>query len=369
MEQDDKAPLILIVCDTPGDIQLLTEALHEEFRFKVAPSDKTADEEITTHGAPDVILLDLTVPGMDAHRFCRRLKAFAETRSIPVIYVADRENEKDLERHLISGATDYLIKPINPAITKFRLHSLLLLRRGLNALAERTRTLEEANRLREDVERIARHDLKGPLNGILGFSELLGEDERLDEEQRGWVRRINQSGYRMLDMINASLNLYKMETGQYHCDMVPLDLWTILKRVLSDRESLISAKELRLELPPNGSLGGDAPFMVLGEDLLCYSMLGNLLTNALEASPAGGTITVTMEQRHGEARLAIHNSGAIPEEIRSRLFDKYVSAGKEQGTGLGTYSARLIARTQGGDVEMTTNQVEGTTVTVRLKSA
>jgi CheY-like chemotaxis protein len=106
-----------------------------------------------------------------------------------------------------------------------------------------------------------------------------------------------------------------------------------------------------------------------GEELLCYSMLGNLVKNAIEASPEGGTVDLSIGRTDGEAIVRVHNAGAVPEAIRSRFFEKYSTSGKSGGTGLGTYSARLMARVQHGDIEMQTGEAPGTTLTVRLAAA
>jgi CheY-like chemotaxis protein len=95
-------------------------------------------------------------------------------------------------------------------------------------------------------------------------------------------------------------------------------------------------------------------------------MLANLIKNAIEAAPDDSAVGVAVEPR-GEALLIhVHNAGAVPESVRSRFFQKYATAGKSAGLGLGTYSARLMARMQQGEITLRTSQDEGTTVTVQL---
>jgi signal transduction histidine kinase len=94
-------------------------------------------------------------------------------------------------------------------------------------------------------------------------------------------------------------------------------------------------------------------------------MLENLIVNALEASPAKSEVRIDLI-RNNVAAIIIHNQGSVPTHLKSRFFDKYATFGKSHGTGLGTYSARLIAETQGGSVVMHSSEEEGTTLTVRL---
>ena len=106
-------------------------------------------------------------------------------------------------------------------------------------------------------------------------------------------------------------------------------------------------------------------FIINTEELLFYSMLSNLVRNAIEAAPAGSKVLLSF--RDGDAGvIAVHNEGAIPEKIRYRFFEKFATAGKPGGTGLGAYSAKLIAKTLGGTISFETSEKAGTTITVRL---
>jgi CheY-like chemotaxis protein len=106
-----------------------------------------------------------------------------------------------------------------------------------------------------------------------------------------------------------------------------------------------------------------------GEELLCYSTLANLLKNALEASPEDGEVLVRLRSQsdgNGDCvALDIHNDGQVPEALRERFFEKYATHGKADGTGLGAYSARLMARVQRGALRMNSDE-GGTTLSLRL---
>jgi len=126
-------------------------------------------------------------------------------------------------------------------------------------------------------------------------------------------------------------------------------------------------KQLRVSIEVEGETPGpEASFMLEGEELLCYSMFVNLLQNAVEASPPECEVRVSLERKGKLAEISIHNQGAVPEHIRPVFFEKYSTSGKSGGTGLGTYSARRIAQTHGGDITFSTSEAQGTTVTVRL---
>ena len=108
--------------------------------------------------------------------------------------------------------------------------------------------------------------------------------------------------------------------------------------------------------------------IVNAEELLLYSMLSNLVRNAVEAAPPGSTVSLSFSNEDAGA-IAIHNEGAIPEKIRDRFFEKFATAGKPGRTGLGAYFAKLIAKTLGGTIGFETSEKAETTIMVRLPLA
>jgi PAS domain S-box-containing protein len=245
------------------------------------------------------------------------------------------------------------------------------LRASRDRIAEQATLLEQQNealkenvRLREEVERIGRHDIKTPLNSIVAVPRLLREERRLGPEADELLGVVERAGYRILSMVNLSLDLYKMEQGSYVFRPDAVDLADLAAKVIADVRMHAESKQVRIECDLAG-----APF-AWAEELLCYSLLANLLKNAVEASPPGATVSVSAQAgSEGTVAIRIHNQGAVPAAVRATFFQKYASMGKASGTGLGTYSARLMARVQDGDVAMATDDVEGTTLTVVLRAA
>jgi CheY-like chemotaxis protein len=212
------------------------------------------------------------------------------------------------------------------------------------------------------VERIARHDLKTPLASIASVPRLLRERRKLDSREAELVGMVERAARRVLSMVNLSLDLYRMEEGTYRLRPQAVDLGAIVETVARELQGHAESKQLRLvlDLPAE-------PAYAEGEELLCYSTVANLLKNALEASPDAGEVRVTLRRpATGESVvLAMHNSGAVPEAVRSQFFSKYATFGKRGGTGLGAYSARLMARVQHGELQMDSHGGR-TTLTLRL---
>ncbi|EIC19561.1 PAS domain-containing sensor histidine kinase [Thiorhodovibrio frisius] len=222
-------------------------------------------------------------------------------------------------------------------------------------------------RMREDVERLMRHDLRTPLNAIINIPALICEDANVSDEQRELLDIVERSARTMVEMIDASLNLYKLEAGSYPLQGEPLDLLELLSRVLVDCERATARRGQQGQL-----LLGDRPVTstdrcsLRGEPLLYYNLFANLTKNAFEATPTDGQISLRVMCRSNGARVEIHNQGCIPAEIQPKFFDKYVTQGKSTGNGLGTYSARLIVDAVGGSIGFHSSEDTGTLLWVEL---
>jgi two-component system, sensor histidine kinase and response regulator len=365
----EKKTTILVVDDVPDNIAILEGILKEDYRVKAATSGEAALAIARADPPPDLILLDVMMPGMDGFEVCRRLKKEAASAKLPVIFVTARDEVSDESMGFQVGAVDYITKPVNPHIVKARIKAHLELKLAREELERQNEVLRENASLREQVEAISRHDLKNPLMVVMTVPEVLLTKASLTDKQRELLGMVEEAGRRMLEMINRTIDLYKMEKGTYVLEPSPVDVLRIIEQNKAAFRGVIEDKGLRWEL----SFCGKAPtegdsFHVKGEDLLVYSLLANLIKNAIEASPKSGRISISLEERES-AVVTIHNMGAIPQRIRGRFFEKFATADKERGTGLGAYSAKLITRTLGGSIGVETSDESGTTITVELPRA
>lgn len=239
-------------------------------------------------------------------------------------------------------------------------------------LERQNEVLKENMRLREQVEHMSRHDLKTPLNSIVAVPQLMRESGPLNRDQLELMDLVERAGFRVLNMVNLSLDLLKIEQGRYQWLPEPVDIGRLIHWVAADLRPLAQAKSVRLEQAIGGGDGGvGGRVFVAADETLCYSILANLLKNAVEAAPDGSAvgILVTPGQPDGSIRIEIHNDGTVPPAMQGRFFEKYASAGKHGGTGFGTYSARLMARIQQGELVMESSAAEGTTLILTLRGA
>ena len=217
----------------------------------------------------------------------------------------------------------------------------------------------ELDLLKENVNQIMRHDLKSPLNGIIAIPALLLEDGNLTSEQRTMLQALEEGSRRMLRMINNSLDLFKMERGTFKFNPEPVDVVKVLRSVASELGPLSRAGDVGVELGGAGT-GLERPLLVRAEEDLLHNVFANLMANALEASPPGGTVSIGVEG-NGQGVVRIRNRGAVPREIRSQFFQKFKTYGKKRGTGLGAYSAKLLADAMGLTLSLSIDDERDTT--------
>ncbi|THB63347.1 MAG: hybrid sensor histidine kinase/response regulator [Desulfovibrio sp.] len=360
---------VLVVDDTKANVDVLLELLGKEFDVSVAMDGESA-LAVVDQEPPDLILLDIMMDGMDGFEVCRMLKSSSVTREIPVIFLTAMDQVEDEIKGLSLGAADYITKPFNPPVVLARVRNHLELQHSRRELKKQNEILRENAELREDVERMTRHDLKGPLNAVINVPRFLLEELAMNQEQEEMLVMVEKAGLKMLNLINQSLDLYRMEQGLYAFKPVPVDLLKVVNSILRENMHLTQQLRLEVEVTINGAQSGiGAVFTVLGEEMLCYSMFSNLIKNAVEASPKEGKVTIDLRESpyaDSPCCIAIHNAGQVPPDIHNRFFDKYATAGKHSGTGLGTYSAKLMAEIQNGNINMRTCPDKGTTITVEL---
>lgn len=361
------APSVLIVDDTPENLTVLRDMLSRAgYRVRPVLQGELALRSARTD-PPDLILLDVLMPGLSGYETCEQLKADPVTRHCPVLFISALDSTADKVRGFQVGALDFITKPFREEEVLARVRTHLALRQAQQQLQEQNEELAAAAALRDDVDRILRHDLRGPLANIIAFSELIADDVNLSHPALAERARVVVSAaYSALNMVHGSFDLMKMERGTYEARSEPFDLLEVLSQILQEMALAAGQKGVACVVRPAGD--GAVRFLVVGERLLTRSLFYNLIRNALEASPPGGVLEVSVHA--GEDDRTVHarirNAGEVPMAVRARFFDKYVTEGKLGGTGLGTYSARLMAQAQGGSIELDAHEAGHTTVLVIL---
>jgi two-component system, sensor histidine kinase and response regulator len=358
---------LLLVDDTADNLHLLAGIFNGSYRIRAAHSGQKALDICCSDNPPDLILLDVMMPGMDGFEVARRMRAHPNAENVPIIFVTALADDGARLKGMALGAVDFVTKPIEPDLLKLRVDNFMRyveLRRQLQADCD---NLLELARLRDDVEAMTRHDLKGPLAGAVGMLQSLIASDDLDRRQTEQLRMAEQALLQVINMVNLSTELFKIETGRFVLKAHPLPIGDLLRRLAETARAAHAGKELVVAVDTDFDVGTD-PLNALGDATLTYSLLSNLIKNACEAAPPHSRVSATLHPGN-PLRIAIINQGTIPATLREHFFDKFLSGGKAGGSGLGAYSARLLARAQAGDVDFAvSDENDTTTVSVTLPS-
>jgi CheY-like chemotaxis protein len=353
-------PLILIVDDNPENIRVLGVALKStEYNLTVAMNGRSA-LNIIEKQIPSLILLDVMMPDMTGFQVCEKLKNNPKTKDIEIIFVTAAVNLNEELKGLSLGAVDYIHKPISIPVVQAKVLLHLERIKNKHELKLKNEALAEVNRLRDDIERITKHDLKTPIHVIMGYTEIMAEDDISEDEKKLYLKSISEAANKILYMVNNSLDLYKMEMGTYQYIPECIAINKLIEDVINDLTKCAKSKEIKIDIATKD-------FEAAAEKHLSYSLFANLLRNAIEASPINGVIEIKMHHENNQSVISITNSGCVPKAIRAKFFEKYATSGKQNGNGLGTYSAKLMTETQRGTIHMETNDNNNETcITIRL---
>lgn len=351
---------LLIVDDAPDSIQLISELLKDDYKIKATTEPKKALKICAGDNPPDIVLLDIIMPELNGLEVCQQLKANPTTEHITVIFLTSVNQTEKIIKGFELGAVDYITKPINPPIVKARVNTHAKVVEGQKLLRSQVDTMIENERLKMEFDRVMQNDLKQPIKEVEKSIEKMEYFSRDPNKVKAHCQAVHSSCHQLSQIINNMLLLTKLEAGDYLVVPIKININKIIERVINTFST--SIRERRLEMANLLDVG----CFSYGEELLTESLFSNLIKNAIEAAPAGSAITITNEGNGSFQIIKIHNQGAVPIEIVDHFFDKYVTAEKKGGSGIGTYAAKLFTEIQSGELSFTTSSQEGTRLSVSL---
>ncbi len=351
-------PSILVVDDTPANLQLLASMLKGHgYRVRPVNSGEQALRAVETQ-APDLILLDITMPDMDGYEVCRRLKGNELWRDIPVLFISALNSTEDKVRAFSAGGVDYVSKPFQFEEVEARVRTHLQLRQQKRQLQDNLVRMHEMEILRDNLVHMVVHDMRSPLMVVqmtLEFLEALpggrphAEAEMLATAHHG-IRQL-------VEMASQILDINRMEGGQMQLDRRIFDL-TALGREVTDGLRPLAAKRLLTFAPADA-------VPAFGDVDIVRRMLTNLIANALKFTPETGEVLVTTVGGGEDARIFVKDSGpGIDPALHARIFDKYAQIegpARKAGAGLGLTFVKMAAEAHGGRVLLDSAPGKGST--------
>jgi two-component system, sensor histidine kinase and response regulator len=355
---------ILVVDDTPANLRLLHQMLEREgYDVRVAPSGEMALRAVWDE-PPDLILLDVIMPRMDGFTVCQELKADPRSRHIPVIFISALSDTEDKVRAFDEGGVDYITKPFQSAEVLARVNTHLDLIQSQRALRDLNERLEQSNRELEQFAYVAAHDIKAPLNRILGFSELLvlKSGPALDGDSRKYLVHIQQGVEHLSTLIDNLLSYSRISTQSKPFE--PVDLRALAQGIRADLAGRIDELGANVEI-------GDLP-RVLADESQMWQLLSNLVGNALKFHEPGTPPVVELysEREDGFAVVSVRDNGiGIEAEYLDRIFEIFQrlhTSAEYEGTGIGLAVCKKIVQRHGGTIRIRSEPGEGTTFSFAL---
>ena len=351
-----KKPLILIVDDTPKNIQVLSSILHDKgYNICISTSGIQALESLKTE-VPDLILLDIQMPEMDGFEVCKLLKSNPETKDIPVIFLtAVIEHEKILEGFEL-GAVDYITKPFNISELTARVATHIEISRSRAKLTE-------LNATKDKFFSIISHDLRSPLGTILGFSQLLLEnlDQYSTDQTRKFIDNIYQTTKNTYELLQNLLDWSILQTGKLTQKIEKNNL-----KIIADDISLLygNIAESKGIILQNNILSD----VYINCDIeMTKTVFRNLISNAIKFTNSDGLVSVNFIKNASDIEIQISDSGVgiAPENLPYLfLIEKNISTtgtNNEKGTGLGLILCKELIERQDGKIWVESNSGIGTT--------
>lgn len=354
---------ILVVDDTADNLRLIKAMLAPQgYRLSLVESGAKALEEVMLH-PPDLILVDVMMPGIDGYEVTKRIRSSPTLPFIPILLITAHDHAS-VVKGLDLGADDFIRKPVSMEELTARVQSLLRLKHSVD---ER----DAIARQREDfVSRLA-HDLRTPLLAADRMLELmqqgiLGEPTKSMQEAIVTMIRSNRN---LLTMVNTLLEVYRHDAGAKNLYFGALDIQELLKEVIEELQPLVIGKPIALAYQPPTSPNPESSLMIMGDRLELHRVFTNLIGNAIKFTSIG-TISVTTQSTKNHLNISVQDTGVgISPEYQKQIFNRFrTGSHRAAGSGLGLYLCKKIVDAHHGKISLKSTLGKGSVFTVSLPS-
>ncbi len=350
------APHVLIVDDKQSAHDTLESLLlREDYRLSYAfsgPEALEAFSELT----PDVMLLDVMMPGMDGFETCRRIKADPATRHVPVILVTALDTAEDLAQGFEAGADDFLHKPVNGIELRARVRSMLRIKKQYDEL-------QSTIRLREELSGMLVHDIRKPLSRILALSEVMTMRTPPGERPETEPAQIRSEVLELNALLQDMLTLTHIESHHLRLNRTSQPVKDVLVQAIGDVQAVATFRSVNIRVGlPAVDVQADIDADVM------RTVFESLLVYAVRSAPMRGDVDVRLvgdTEGASSFVLTIADHGAtLDEKLRKRLFDNSRGAdAPSEGLAhlaVGLSFCRSAVREHGGQLTAEANAPSGT---------
>jgi two-component system, sensor histidine kinase and response regulator len=363
---------ILLVDDNFTNIELLQKILQKDgYEIAFAPNGEQALKMMPKLN-PNLILLDIMMPGIDGFETCQILKENENTREIPIIFISAKSRPEDIIKGFEVGGVDYITKPFNitEVLARVRVHLQI---QSLMAQKEKSeekakafaRELERSNKDLEDFAHLASHDLLEPLRKIITFGDRLKDQSSgMNEKGKDYLERMQRASMRMKNFINDLLEYSKVTSIPKPNKMTHVG--KLVQKVCEDLDFQIKNSNAAIEI-------GELPTLELNPTQIS-TVLQNLLSNALkyhrEGVPPVISLTSSYDDKEKTWDIKVSDNGIGMETKHFgrifKLFERLHGKDTFEGTGVGLAICQKIAINHGGKILVESQPGEGSSFIIKL---
>lgn len=351
------APVVLVIDDQQANVRMVG-ALLSRSGYRVLPALSGSEGlELARSSKPDVVLLDMKMPGMDGFEVLKQLREDTETKDLPIIFLTADNDRENLVRAFAAGAIDYITKPFVAEELLARVLTHVDLKKSRDALRSFAQEKQE-------MAELVAHDLRNYFANIIFAADLLRASAASGPSQQRLAESIRGSADSGMLFLQAFL---EQQEHQAHGSLIePLPVRQILCEVVDLLSRSAAAKGIVLELIPHDTV------IVSGLRAGVAHVLQNLVSNAIKFSPRDGHVGITANKNGKCGRIQVMDRGpGISEEDQAKLFQRFVrlSANPTEGEsthGLGLALAKQQARAMGGNLWYEQREGGGSVFTLEL---
>lgn len=342
--QEKKDFKVLIVDDVPENIQVLAHLLSEKgLKVNFADSGQKALKAIKNN-LPDLILLDVSMPGMDGFQVCEKLKEDPLTTDIPVIFLTAKVDQQDVINGLEKGAVDYVTKPFNAKELISRVFNHLELKYNRDIIKQQNEELKRLNEVKNQLFSVISHDMKNLFNNILFGTESLEKEIGFfkQEDISQMAGLINDSAKRAYDLLQNLLDWARSQMQNIKYKPVSVEILMLVNQVVGLLKPNAKKKNIDVEIHASKEY-----FNAFADIEMTKTVLRNLLSNAIKYSKAGSKIEISVDQNKDFVKLEVRDYGmGMSSEQMEILREEGVNTQStpgtqnEKGSGLGLVLVR-----------------------------
>lgn len=367
MEEDEKIPTfanILIVDDVLDNLKVLGNILKTDGHKVRSVLNGAMALQVAAKEKPDLVLLDIMMPGMDGFDVCGRFKANPALNDVPIIFISALNDTDDIVKALKSGGSDYITKPFKAEEVKARVATQLMIYGQNKKLQQQRKELLELNATKDKFFSIIAHDLRGPLGGLMGLAGLMADESQqfTDLEQKEMITDLSHSARNMYNLLENLLEWAQMQKGQTAFRPRKLNLKEVVTDCLRTATGSARKKEIGITT--------DIPieYEVFADKEMLQAIIRNLVSNAIKFTHKGGKVAISAGSKDDEKIvISVLDKGVgMSDEMLTNLFRIDTNTRRpgtegELSTGLGLLLCKEFVEKSGGNIWAESAQQKGST--------